>query len=126
MSLVAEVRARLAAATPGPWRVKFSGRGYPYQITAPNGSHAKYVTRWAAISVPSLPEGRANAALIAAAPTDLARLCDRVEELERALKLIASHAGKTLLGKGLYHDGANAAFNNMAEIADAALGETPP
>jgi hypothetical protein len=58
--------------TPGPWEVKRSGSGYPYQVHAPNGNHVKDVTRWASISVPSLPEGEANARLIAAAPDLLA------------------------------------------------------
>lgn len=54
--------------TKGPWEVRRSAQGYPYQIHAPNGTHVKDVTRWAAISVPSLPEGEANSHLIAAAP----------------------------------------------------------
>lgn len=54
--------------TPGPWEIRRSTKGYAYAIRAPNGKRVKDVTRWAAISVPSLPEGEANARLIAAAP----------------------------------------------------------
>lgn len=59
----------MSAHTKGPWIILRAGNGYPYQIHAPNGDHVKDVTRWASISVPSLPEGEANARLIAAAPT---------------------------------------------------------
>ena len=60
--------------TPGPWVVLTNRAGYPYQIHAPNGDDKKpgavgsYITRWAAISLPSSEEGNANARLIAAAP----------------------------------------------------------
>lgn len=61
--------------TPGPWIIKYSGNGYPYQLDAPNGSRGpggiRSVTRWGAFSFPSSPEALANARLIAAAP-DLA------------------------------------------------------
>ena len=64
--------------TPGPWIVKRSGMGYPYQIVALNesdkkpGAVGKAITRWAAITLPSSDEGKANARLIAAAPHLLA------------------------------------------------------
>ena len=58
--------------TPGPWIIKYSGNGYPYQLDAPNGSRGpgviRSVTRWGAFSFPSSPEALANARLIAAAP----------------------------------------------------------
>lgn len=69
--------------TPGPWQIRRSRSGYPYQIHAPNGSDEpsgiKDVTRWNSICVPSLPEGEANAQLIAAAPDLLEALKQAVE-----------------------------------------------
>jgi len=60
--------------TKGPWCIKYSRSGYPYQIIAPNendkapGRVGKSITRWGAISLPSSDEAHANARLIAAAP----------------------------------------------------------
>ena len=45
----------------------------------------------------------------------------RIAELEKALRLIAEHKGKALLGDGRYDEGANAAFNQMADIAASVL-----
>lgn len=64
----------MSGHTPGPWEIRTVKQGYPYQIVAPNGTHVRNVTRWAALSVPALPEGQANARLIAAAP-DLLAAC---------------------------------------------------
>ena len=70
--------------TPGPWTVRCSSKGYPYQIEAPNGSRGPggitCVTRWAAISFPTSTEGQANARLIAAAPDMFAILQDACRE----------------------------------------------
>ena len=57
------------------------------------------------------------------APADIAALLAEVERLRAALRLIAAHGGKTLLGDGRYDEGAHAAFENMADIARAAIGE---
>jgi hypothetical protein len=68
--------------TPGPWVVRVAGPNhYPYAITAPDVPWDKKgairdITRWAAISVPSSPEGQANARLIAAAP-EMAELLEQ-------------------------------------------------
>ena len=67
----------VAKHTPGPWSINRSKNGYPYQIYAANGTHVRSVTRWAALSVPALPEGEANAHLIAAAP-DLLAACKEI------------------------------------------------
>jgi hypothetical protein len=61
-------------------------------------------------------------------PFDTARLQSklldnavRITKLEKALRLIAEHKGKALLGDGRYDEGANAAFNQMADIAASVL-----
>jgi hypothetical protein len=68
----------MSGHTPGPWEIRRSKSGYPYQIHAPNGIDGpggiKDVTRWASIAMPSSPEGEANARLIAAAPSLLEAL----------------------------------------------------
>jgi hypothetical protein len=69
----------MSAHTPGPWAVMTNRQGYPYQISAPFSDPRKPggitdVTRWASISLPSSPEGQANARLIAAAPEMLEAL----------------------------------------------------
>lgn len=77
--------------TPGPWLVRCSAKGYPYQIEAPNGNRGPggitCVTRWAAISFPTSTEGQANARLIAAAPNLL-------EALEAAFEMHVSQHPK--------------------------------
>ena len=45
----------------------------------------------------------------------------RIAEPEKALRLIAAHKGKALLGDGRYDEGAKAAFNLMADIAASVL-----
>lgn len=54
----------------------------------------------------------------------LAQKDARIAEMEKALRLIAAHKGKALLGDGRYDEGANAAFNQMADIAASALMES--
>ena len=63
--------------TPGPWSIRRSESGYPYQIVA-DESHGNRpggisnVTRWGPFCMPSSKEGEANARLVAAAPDFLA------------------------------------------------------
>lgn len=52
--------------TPGPWEIKYSQSGRPYQIRAVDVSAD--VTRWGGISMPASEEGQSNARLISAAP----------------------------------------------------------
>lgn len=78
----AQVRARLAAATPGPWEawqnkdaeyeVGQPGRGYFGHVATPNRGPDDY--------------GQANADLIANAPADLERLMARAEAAEDRLR----------------------------------------
>ena len=78
----------MSAFTPGPWSVRLSKSGYPYQIVAPResdkaaGRVGSAITRWGSISLPSSEEGQANARLIAAAPDLLAALQDALEFAE--------------------------------------------
>lgn len=84
----------MSGHTKGPWIILRAGNGYPYQIHAPNGDHVKDVTRWASISVPSLPEGEANARLIAAAP-------DLLEAAKKGLEVAESWIHDQLDGTSL-------------------------
>lgn len=53
------------AYTPGPWKVANDRNGWPHQIYAEDGTP---ITSMRSIRQPTMPEGVANAALIAAAP----------------------------------------------------------
>lgn len=76
----------MSGHTPGPWEIRRPPSGYPYQIYASNGSNGpggvKNVTSWNSICVPSLPEGEANARLIAAAPCLLEALKEAMLRME--------------------------------------------
>jgi hypothetical protein len=78
----AEIRARLQAATPGPWHADDGDFGCVmvgnYGWVTPAGVNAPEYDV-------DTPQGHADAELIAHAPTDLAYLLARVEELERQL-----------------------------------------
>lgn len=78
---IAEIRARLEAATPGPWKANlYLGGAYAIDRIAPNGDRLARVA-----VVDGMIQTPANAALIAHAPTDLAYLLDRIDKLERAV-----------------------------------------
>lgn len=89
----AAIRARLAAATAGPWtrtetmHAESSVAVAEYPITKPI----------AKVHTDPDDYGRANAELIAHAPTDLARLLDRVEELEATVERVRSACETTTL-----------------------------
>lgn len=78
--------------TPGPWEIRRSQSGYPYQIRAPHIQDAPGaiidVTRWGSISMPSSEEGEANARLISATP-------DLLEALRNCLSLVELKFGNT-------------------------------
>lgn len=83
---IAAIRARLAAATSGPWtdrRVGMRGNGSPRsheeQLCGPDDVAALIVTHCGS------PEGHANVALTAHAPADLTALCDEVERLREII-----------------------------------------
>ena len=64
--------------TPGPWVVEYDGSGRPVAINAPGDDGIPvavgHVVRWRGIGFPTSEKARANAHLIAAAPTMLAAL----------------------------------------------------
>jgi hypothetical protein len=67
--------------TPGPWEVLYSHSDHAMQIvTEKSGT----VTKWGGISRPASLEGKANAALIAAAPDMYEALKETLEELQSA------------------------------------------
>lgn len=76
---IAEIRARLEAATLGPWKADFEGTVAPAVLDAGDDAVAECFTDQ-------------DAALIAAAPADLAWLCARVEALRGALEPFAETA----------------------------------
>ena len=57
--------------TKGPWKIRRSGSGRPYQIEDEAGLG---VTQWRGIARPASDEGEANARLIASAPCLLSAL----------------------------------------------------
>lgn len=95
MSRLAEIRKRLAEATPGPWESHPLGGGkggpqvYSVRVDCPNGSLAEnaiahvHPSRHAEnVRVPL--KAKHNSTLIANAPTDLEWACKRIQQLEIA------------------------------------------
>ena len=64
--------------TPPLWRIRYACEALPYQIVSENG---RAITKWGAFIKPTSAESKANAHLIAAAPT-------LYEALTRALGVI--------------------------------------
>lgn len=105
MPRLEEIETRLAAATPGPWHVE-PDRTYPAIARIPPTPGEWY--RIASIGSASVrPEreqtDRANAALIAAAPSDLAWLVAEVRRLQGLLE--QDENGTTKLEAILYESG---------------------
>lgn len=78
--LTAEVRAALAAATPGPWE---QSRGFPAIVYGADRNDIYSRPR---------EEIERNVRLIAAAPSWLAALCDRLDAAKAALSTHATEA----------------------------------
>lgn len=74
-----EIRARWAAATPGPW------------VIGPDGA---YNAVWGAdrATLVASVEGEADEDAIAAAPEDIKTLLARIDELETLLRIERKHA----------------------------------
>lgn len=68
----------MSGHTKGPWIIRRSGSGKPYQVETVDGVG---ITQWRGISRPASKEGEANAHLIAAAP-------DLLEALEACVGLV--------------------------------------
>jgi hypothetical protein len=94
-----ELRARLAAGTPGPWVAYFTKDGDPY-VTVPDrplfGANTwpdndRSGVHHTAVSTAPPDYGKANAELIAAAVTALPGLLDEIVRLRRLLALAAEH-----------------------------------
>lgn len=127
--LVAEVRARLAAATPGPWiecegdvwsRFFSDGSAEIPLLRADMGIYRHWGRK------PSREEVAANVDLAAAAPTDLARLCDRVEELERALRDVDEWLMIPWTAEDVKGGAVHPLFRKALLAVRAALGEKTP
>lgn len=86
---LAEIRERLAAATPGPWELYATERNV---IAITKGrmrsGYRREIVHWSGFDCSNIDDPgqvRANAALIAHAPSDLAYLLDEIARLAREL-----------------------------------------
>lgn len=86
---LAEIRERLAAATPGPWELYATERNV---IAITKGrmrsGYRREIVHWSGFDCSNIDDPgqvRANAALIAHAPSDLAYLLDEIARLTREL-----------------------------------------
>src|SRR5690606_2330682 len=87
---LAEIRERLAAATPGPWELYATERNV---IAITKGrmrsGYRREIVHWSGFDCSNIDDPgqvRANAALIAHAPSDLAYLLDEIARLTRELE----------------------------------------
>jgi len=105
---IEEIRERLEAATDGPWEAR--DRGSPRPVWTHNGRH---VNRVVATLNPDL-EVKANADLIAHAPTDLRRLLEVVGAAERLVAKTRHTHLMTSMQDGLANDpGATNALDRL-------------
>ena len=72
------IRARIAAATPGPWR---SARNVKHAVMVGPEDAPRHICAFGPLSIGTADD----TALIAHAPADLASLCDEVERLREIL-----------------------------------------
>ena len=87
---LAEIRERLAAATPGPWELYATERNV-IAITKgrTRSGYLREIVHWSGFDCSNIDDTgkvRANAALIAHAPSDLAYLLDEIARLSRELE----------------------------------------
>src|SRR5690606_205615 len=87
---LAEIRERLAAATPGPWGLYATERNV-IAITKgrTRSGYLREIVHWSGFDCSNIDDPgkvRANAALIAHAPSDLAYLLDEIARLTRELE----------------------------------------
>ena len=82
------IKARLAAATEGPWFVEGMPETAECRVLAIDGEPEPDNNYWGCIPVTSGGSVPADADLIAHAPTDLARLVAEVERLRAVIKAV--------------------------------------
>lgn len=88
---IASIRARIAAATPGPWTAEWSDDDQWWQITGQPHDDGGHWLVCPEVATSDEPDGT-EADLIAHAPADLAALCDEVEVLREKLGRRRMHA----------------------------------
>ena len=124
-----QLEAMLAAATPGPWTVRkwaqaMTITGNVHQVVSEENYPTAFVPAWddpGPGEIDGTDEAKANAALIAAAPTITAELIaarKRIASLEDALVGIKRAGGARMLSYGDEH-------SYYYHTAHAALGATP-
>lgn len=125
MSNTVDIRARLAAITPGPWRAFNYCEFEDDSIMPPDDAWWLDGPEFVSYDEFSLFK-ETDAAFIAHAPDDVRALLARVAELEAALRTIAESGDRPgKLDDLQYQRGYNAALASVRDIARAALGETP-
>ena len=82
---LAEIKERLAAATPGPW----CSTAYHEDEHGPHIENEDEIT--VAVCSLSVPEHRANGSLIAYAPEDIAAMLAEIERLQTSAKANEEH-----------------------------------
>ena len=99
----AAIRARLAAATPGPWRIARSRGGVPWidageydEVLAPADVDCM---AYCYGGTSRIEMSDADAEFIAHARTDVADLLDALDEAERTLEQILTHYAVTVDGE---------------------------
>lgn len=89
---LAEIRARLEAATPGPWKARRTRTDLAFHVPAmvvwERSEGTTRVLTFVAVCEAALAPNDANADLIANAPTDLADLLAEVERLEQVGRVL--------------------------------------
>lgn len=76
------IRARITAATPGPWKAEWVDGDDWWQITGqPFDDGGQWLACPEVATTDEMEDDGTDADLIAHAPADLAALCDEVEEL---------------------------------------------
>jgi len=107
---LAQIEARLAAATPGPWEWDRARHGDDILTVVVAPDFPTGDERVQSVTMDALP---ADAVLIANAPADLRYLLDRVREAEEALSSANAHIDLT--------QGERNEWQDRAEQAEAAL-----
>lgn len=113
MTDLSEIKAALAAATPGPWkfdREEFNAGWDVYGLRAPDG---RWVFSAGSAFGRNIPKS-ADAALIANAPAWLAELVDRCEKAERYSEQFGSYIDQV---NDLLRDRAGAAVGDSPVVA---------